>query len=104
MMGERYLEELRYVMNDLVSFLPIIDINFSNKNCIYSRVPSICDQVNMSRVEVSSATFDQPIGERSVGIFEEANHKIICNRDVFHMMMSFFGSIENLMKRSGIED
>ena len=58
----------------------------------------------MSRVEVSSATFDQPLGERSAGIFEEANLKIICNGGVFHMMMSFFGSVENLMKRSGIED
>ena len=102
--GGRYLEELRYVMNDLVSFLPIMDLNFSNKNCIYSRLPYICDEVNMSRVEVSSATFDQPLGERSLGIFEEANLKIICNRGVFHMMMSFFGSVENLMKRSGIED
>lgn len=98
------MEELRYVMNDLVSFLPIIDLNFSNQNCIYSRFPYICDQVNMLRVEVWSTTFDQPLGERSVGIFEEGNLKIICNRGVLHMMMSFFGSIENLMKGSGIED
>ena len=39
-----------------------------------------------------------------MGIFEEGNLKIICNRGVLHMMMSFFGSIENLMKGSGIED
>ena len=104
MRGGRYLEEFRYVMNDLVSFLPNIDLNFSNQNCIYSRFPYICDQLNMSRVEVSSATFDQPLGERSVGIFEEANLKIICNRGAFHMVMSFFGSVENLMERSGIED
>ena len=70
-------------MNDLVSFLPIIDLNFSNQNCIYSRFPYICDQVNMLRVEVWSTTFDQPLRERSVGIFEEGNLKIICNRGVF---------------------
>ena len=42
--------------------------------------------------------------QKSMGIIEEANLPIICRLEGFHMMMSFLGSVWNLMKGSGLED
>ena len=89
---------------DQISFAPIIDLNPSDENCIYSTLLYICDQANKLRVEVPSVTFDQPLCQKSVGIIEEAKLEIVCRLGGFHMMMSFLGSIGNLMKGSSIED
>ena len=89
---------------DQISFLPIIDLNPSDEDCIYSTLLYICDHANKLRVEVPSVTFDQPLWQKSVGIIAEGNLKIVCRLGGFHMMMSFLGSIQNLMKGSGIEN
>ena len=55
---------------DQISFAPIIDLNPSDENCVYSTLLYICDQANKLRVEVPSVTFDQPLWQKSVSIIE----------------------------------
>ena len=89
---------------DQIYLLPIIDLKPLDENCIYSTLLYICDQAKKLRVEVRSVTFDQLLWQKSVGIIDEANLRIVFRLSGFHMMMSFLGSIGNLMKGSGIED
>ena len=58
---------------DQISCLPIIDLNPSDENCIYSILLYICDQGKKLRVEVPSVTFYQPFWQRSVGTIARAN-------------------------------
>ena len=87
-----------------ISFFPIIVLNPLDENCIYPTLLYICDQENKLRVEIPSITFDQLLWQQSVGIIAVANFTIVSRIDGFDMMMSFLGSIGNLMKGSGIED
>ena len=87
-----------------ISFLPIIDLNPTDENCIYSALLYICDQENKLRVKVPSVTFHQPLWQKFVSITEEAKLRIFCRLGGFHMMMSYLGSIGNLIKGSCIED
>lgn len=89
---------------DQISCLPVIDLNPSDENCLYSILLYIFDQGNKLRVEVPSATFDQPLWQRHVGTIARANLRIVCRLGGIHIMMSFLESIGNLMKGSGIEE
>ena len=83
--------------------MPNIDSNPSDENYIYSKLLNIRDQAKKLRVEVLSVTFDQPLWQKSVGVIEEADLRIVCRLGGFQMIMSFLGSIGNFMKGSGIE-
>ena len=48
---------------DQISFLPIIDLNPSDENCIYITLHYVCNQANKSRVEVPSVTLINPCGK-----------------------------------------
>ena len=87
-----------------ISFLPIIDLNPSDENCIYSTLMFIIQQSKSMNIPVPCVTFDQPLWLKAVGIIEDANLGIVCRLGGFHTMMSFLGSIGNLMKGSGIEE
>ena len=88
---------------DSIKFLPIIDLNPSDKNCIFSTL-FIIDQAKQFKVETPCVTFDQPLWLKATGIIEEAKLDIFCRLGGFHTMMSFLGSIGELMKRSSLED
>ena len=87
-----------------ISFLANTDLNPSDENCIHSTLLYICDQTNKLRGEVPYVTFDQPLWQQSVGIIAEVSLRIVCRLGGFHIIISFLGSIGNLMKGSGIED
>ena len=87
-----------------ISFLPIIDLNPSDENCIFSTLSFIMEQAKQMNIEVPCVTFDQPLWLKAVGIIEDSRLPIVCRLGGFHTLMSFLGSIGNMMKGSGLEE
>ena len=87
-----------------ISFLPIIDLDPNDETCIYSTLLFVIKQAKKLKIVVPSVTFDQPLWLKATGIIEKANLDIVCRLGGFHAMMSFLGSVGNLMKGSGIEE
>ena len=83
---------------DSIKFLPIIDLNPSDENCVFSTLLFIIDQAKKFKVETPCVTFDQAlcVWLKATGIIEEAMG-IFCRLGGFHIMMSFLGSIGELM-------
>ena len=87
-----------------ISFLPIIDLNPSDENCIFSTLSFVIEQAKQMNSEVLCVTFDQPLWLKAIGIIEDARLPIVCRLGGFHTLMSFLGSIGNMMKGSGLEE
>lgn len=90
--------------NSTVTFLPIIDLNPSDETCIYSTLLFIINQAKSLKIMVPCVTFDQPLWLNATGIIEDANVQIVCRLGGFHTLMSFLGSLGNVMKGSGLEE
>ena len=88
---------------DRVTFLPIIDLNPSDENCIFSTLCFICKEAARLNIQNPTVTFDQPLWLKATGIIEESQIAIVCRLGGFHTMMSFLGSMRTLMKGSGLE-
>ena len=100
---QKITQECSTERKDQVCFLPNIDSNPTDENYIYSTLLNIRDQAKKLRVEILSVTFDQPLWQKSVGVIEKADPRIVCRLEGFQMITSFLGSIRNFMKGSGIE-
>ena len=87
-----------------IKFLPIIDLNSSDENCIYSTLLFVIEEAKKSKIPVPCITFDQPLWQRALGIIKVKKLNIVCRLGGFHTLMSFLGSIGNLMKGSGLEE
>ena len=90
--------------NSTVTFLSLIDLNPSDESCIYSTLMFIIKQANLMKIMVTSVAFDQHLWLKAVGIIEDANLPIVCCLGGFNTLMSFLGSLGNLMKGSGLEE
>ena len=84
--------------------LPIIDLNPSDYSCIYSVLVFIVDQSRNLDIEVPCITFDQPLYFKAMEIITAKSMKIVCRLGGFHTLMSFLGSIGDLMEGSGLEE
>ena len=71
-----------------VNLLPIINLNPSDRSCVYS----------------TCITFDQPLWLKAVDISAEKSLNIICRLGGFHTLMSFLGSVGTVMKGSGLSE
>ena len=89
---------------DTIQFLPIMDLNPSDENCIHSTLLFVINQAKLLNVKIPSITFDQPLWLKATGISEEDNLNIVCRLGGFHTMMSFIGSLGGMMRGSGLED
>ena len=87
-----------------VSFFPIIDLSSSDENCIYSTLLFVIDEAKRSNIPVPCITFDQPLWQKALGIIKVKQLNIVCRLGGFHTLMSFLGSIGNLMKGSDLEE
>ena len=87
-----------------IKFLPIIDLNSSDENCIYSTLLFVIEEAKKSKIPVPCITFDQPLWQKALGIIKVKKLNIVCRLGGFHTLMSFLGSIGNLMKGSGLEE
>lgn len=87
-----------------VTFLPMIDLNPNNEVCIYSTLRFVIDQAAKMQVQTPSITFDQPLWLKAMTIIKAEQLPVVCRLGGFHTLMSFLGSIGNLMKGSGLEE
>ena len=93
-----------YPPRSTITMLPINDLNPSDYSCIYSVLVYIIDQSRNLDIEVPCITFDQPLYFKAVEIITAKSMKMVCRLGVFHTLMSFLGSIGDLMEGSGLEE
>ena len=87
-----------------VLLLPIVDLNPSDDNCLYSTLTYIQSQANQLNIPIPCVTFDQPLWIKAMEIIKSKSLNIVCRLGGFHTMMSFIGSIGHMMKGSGLEE
>jgi len=83
-----------------IHFLPIIDMHPSDKSL--STLLFIINQAKLLNIETPCVTFDQPLWIKAVEVAESESLNVVCRIGVFHMVMSFLGSIGNVMSGSGL--
>ena len=83
-----------------IHFLPIIDMHPSDKSL--STLLFIINQAKLLNIETPCVTFDQPLWIKAVEVAESESLNVVCRLGVFHMVMSFLGSIGNVMSGSGL--
>ena len=86
-----------------VEFLPIINLNPNDMDCVYLTLNFVMDQAVKCNVKNPCLTFDQPLWLKATAIIETEKLPIICRLGGFHMLMSFLGSVGYVMKGSGLE-
>ena len=83
--------------------LPLINLNTSNENCIYSTLIHITDQAKYLNIEIPCVTFGQPLWIKAFEIVKTKNLLIVLCLGEFHSLMSFVGSVGFSMEVSGLE-
>ncbi|KAK6186306.1 hypothetical protein SNE40_008368 [Patella caerulea] len=89
-----------------VYLLPMIDLQSSDKTCIYSTLRYICGIAHTNKIP-AIVTFDQPLYWKSREIVAEASDDdsvkdVIVRMGTFHMLMNLLGAIGDLMDGTGI--
>ena len=82
--------------------LPIINLNPSDDNCIYSTLLFIHNQAKILNIETPAVTFDQALWIKAIEIVTAKNMNIVVRLGGFYMLMNFVGSIGYLMDGSGL--
>jgi len=85
-----------------VFMAPIINLNPSDENCIYSTLLFIQRQATSMDIPTASVTFDQPLWLKAHEIASSKNLNIVVRLGGFHTLMSFLGSIGAVMEGSGL--
>ena len=96
--------EGQYPGKSHVTYLPIIDLNPNDDQCIYSTLKFIEEQSAFLNIDTPVITFDQPLWLKATDIIFSKHLNIVCRLGGFHLIMSFLGSIGKLMEKSGIEE
>ena len=87
-----------------ITMLPIINMDPTDMSCVYSTLMFINDQAKKLNVDTPCVTFDQPLWLKASEIVQEKSLRMVLILGGFHTMMSFCGSIGELMDGSGLED
>ena len=87
-----------------VKFIPIIDLNSSDETCIFFTLLFVIEPAKKLNIPTPCLTFDQPLWQKAMRIIKDKNLKMVCRLGGFHTLMSFLGSIGNLMSGAGLED
>ena len=87
-----------------ISMLPIIDLNSSDPNALYSLLSFISNQCLRLQIPETSVTFDQPLYVKAYEIVHSRNMNIFMRLGGFHQLMNFLGSIGYLMEGSGLRE
>ena len=88
----------------VISFLPIINLNPSDVNCIFSTLSFICKQAVSLNITTPCVTFDQPLFIKALDVALAEKLNIVVRLGGFHVLLSFLSSIGHLMRGSGLED
>ena len=86
-----------------VLMMPIINLNPSDENCIYTTLLFIQRQARSMNVATPSVTFDQTLGLKVYDIAKSKQLDMVVRLGGFHTLMSFLGSIGAVMERSGLD-
>ena len=87
-----------------VYMLPVIDLKPTDENCMFSTLKYIENQARELNIPDACVTFDQPLWLLASEIIDAKNLNIINRLGGFHLLMSFLGSIGNLMDSSGLNE
>ena len=87
-----------------VSLLPIIDLNPNDMSCIFSTLKFVESQAQALNIVTPIIIFDQPLWIKAYEVIQAKSLNMVCMLGGFHLLMSFMGSIESLMKKSGLEE
>ena len=85
-----------------IDFLPIIDLNPNDINCIYSTLIFVINQARQQKVITPCITFDQPLYWKATEIIKAERLEVVCRLGGFHTLMSNLSSIGKFMKGSGL--
>ena len=83
---------------------PIINFNPNDMTCIFSTLNFITEQAKQLEIVTPVVTFDQPLWLKSAEIMAAKSMKIINILGGFHMIISFLGSMAEVMKGSGLSE
>ena len=91
-----------------IIFLPMIDLQPGDLNCINSTLLFVCDHAKRFKV-TPVLTFDQPLWWKALCITQNAHEKIDLKSVVlrlggFHTLMSFLGCIGHLMSGTALKE
>jgi hypothetical protein len=84
--------------------LPIIDLNPSDENCVFTTLSFVAQQTEKLNIETPCITFDQPLWLKATEIVQATVMNVFCRLGGFHMLMSFIGSVGSVMSGSGLSD
>ena len=87
-----------------VSLLPVIDLNPTDMTCIFSTLKYVEHQAKELEIMTPVIAFDQPLWIKAFEIIEAKSLNIVCMLGGFHLLMSFLGSIGEVMKESVLEE
>ena len=87
-----------------IDFLPIIDLDPNDETCIYSTLQFVIKEAARLGIPIPCITFDQPFWQKATGITKIENLNVVCRLGGFHTLMSFMGSIGNMMAGSGLKE
>ena len=87
-----------------IQFLPMIDLDPGDPTCIYSTLLFVERQALKLNIETACITFDQPLWLKAMEIISSKRLKVVCRLGGFHTLMSFLGSIGQLMAGAGLEE
>ena len=93
-----------YPGKSTISLLPIIDLNPTDMTCIYSTLKFVQSQAKELNIVTPVITFDQPLYIKAMEIVKAKNMNMVVMLGGFHLLISFLGSIGEVMKGSGLED
>ena len=85
-----------------VTMLPIIDLHATDPSAIYSLLLYLIDQSTKLNIKVPCVTFDQQLYIKAYEIVASKNMSVFVRLGGFHQLMSFLGSVGNLMGGSGL--
>ena len=96
---------MKHVMSKPDTLYDEASINFlpNDETCIFSTLLFVIEQARKQNIQTACITFDQPLWQKATGIIKEQNLDIVCRLGEFHTLMSYLGSIGNMMKGSGLE-
>ena len=85
-------------------FMPLIDLDPNSESCIFSSLLYIQEQATKLQIRDPCVTFDQPLWLKATKIIKATKLRIVCRLGGFHTLMSFMGSLGNLMRGSGLKE
>jgi hypothetical protein len=87
-----------------MSFLPIVNLQPTDVNCIYSTLIFISKQATSLNILTPCVTFDQPLFIKALDIVVAEKMDMVVRLGGFHVLLSFPGSVGFVKRWSGLED